>query len=156
MTTKTKIITGIVIVATAFAFGRYSAPERVRTEVKTVEVEKKTETKESNTNRHKETTTVTITKPDGSTETTTKTTEDTNLKTDSKLVDDTTKSSDTTKEVTRGGNKLSIAALSGINYSKPDQLIYGASVSKELIGPITLGAFGLTDKTVGISIGLNF
>jgi hypothetical protein len=34
--------------------------------------------------------------------------------------------------------------------------MYGISVHREFIGPITLGAFGLTNGTVGLSIGVNF
>jgi len=30
------------------------------------------------------------------------------------------------------------------------------SVSKELFGPVTVGAFALTNSTFGISIGLDF
>jgi hypothetical protein len=33
---------------------------------------------------------------------------------------------------------------------------YGAMVSKKLLGPLSLGAFGFTDRTYGLSIGLEF
>lgn len=36
------------------------------------------------------------------------------------------------------------------------KLIYGVSVSKELLGPITIGVFGYADRRIGVSIGLNF
>lgn len=36
------------------------------------------------------------------------------------------------------------------------QLDYGVSATKELIGPVTVGAFGLTSGVVGASIGINF
>ena len=34
--------------------------------------------------------------------------------------------------------------------------LYGISANKEFIGPITIGAFGLTNGTIGLSIGVNF
>ncbi len=34
--------------------------------------------------------------------------------------------------------------------------IYGVSFNREFIGPITIGAFGLTNGTAGVSIGFNF
>lgn len=33
---------------------------------------------------------------------------------------------------------------------------YGASFSKEFVGPITIGLWGLTNGTVGVTIGVNF
>ncbi len=34
-------------------------------------------------------------------------------------------------------------------------LSFGISITKNFIGPFTVGAFGLTNKTVGISIGVD-
>ncbi len=34
--------------------------------------------------------------------------------------------------------------------------IYGISVTKEVFGPFTAGAFGLTNGTLGLSVGINF
>jgi hypothetical protein len=33
---------------------------------------------------------------------------------------------------------------------------YGLSVTKEMVGPFTIGAFGITNGTLGISVGVNF
>jgi hypothetical protein len=40
MTTKIKIIIGVVALATAFAVGRWTGPTKIKTEIKTVTVEK--------------------------------------------------------------------------------------------------------------------
>lgn len=54
-------------------------------------------------------------------------------------------------------SKLNLSVLAANDFSqsivKP---VYGLSISKELIGPITLGLFGFTDRRMGISIGVNF
>ena len=157
METKYKVVICSVVVLTSFAFGRFSAPEKVRIETKTVEVEKKTEQKETAANQHKEVTVTEVVKPDGTKETTTKTTEDIIRKTDTvdKVVD--AKEADTSKEVTRGSSKVTVSALAGINLSDPTKPpVLGASVTKPMLGPITTGLWGFTDKTVGVSIGLTF
>lgn len=162
MPVKYKIIIALVTVLTAFAFGRYSAPEKVKIETKTVEVEKKTtdQTKKVDRNKHLKTVTTTEERPDGTKVTTTTTTVDTDTKsnTDTAINDDKTKNTETTKEVTRGGNKVTISALAGakVSFSEPLTPIYGGMVNKELLGPITIGAFGLSDGVGGIALGLTF
>lgn len=152
MNTKTKAVLAAVALAVAFASGRYLTPTKVVTEIKTVEVEKKTS--ESDKNKHKETTIIEVAKPDGTKETTTKTVEDTDSK--KSTTDETAKSSDQTKEVTREGSRLSISALAGTDVTNwAAGPIYGAHVSKDLLGPISIGVWGLTNKTGGISIGLS-
>lgn len=47
-----------------------------------------------------------------------------------------------------------LAATNTSNVFGPPQ--YGIYVSHEIIGNITAGAFGLTNGTIGLSIGLNF
>jgi hypothetical protein len=52
-----------------------------------------------------------------------------------------------------GRSKLSLSALAGTDLRSP---VYGAHVSKEILGPVSVGIFGLTNGTFGASIGLNF
>lgn len=61
-------------------------------------------------------------------------------------------SEDRTK-VNVGRSKVNLSLLGGTDFSRP---VYGLHVSKELIGPISVGLFGLTNKTVGLSLGINF
>jgi hypothetical protein len=52
---------------------------------------------------------------------------------------------------------INISALIGKDFHKSGfEPLYGVSVSKEFIGPVTIGAFGLTSSVVGVTIGLNF
>lgn len=73
------------------------------------------------------------------------------------ITDHSVKSSSETKTAIKAGKGLSVSALVANDFSNRGlSPIYGASVSKEIIGPITIGAFGLTNGTVGVSVGLNF
>lgn len=148
METKNKIILSAVAIAVAFAFGRYTTPVKIVTEVKTVEVEKKTVEKD----KHTETTTVETTKPDGTKEVRTHTITDTSIT--KKEVD--TRRTDNTTTSTRGGSATAISGLSGVDFTQTPKIIYGAHVTKQVLGPISIGIWGLTNSTAGASIGLSF
>lgn len=136
---KQKIIVSGVVVLVAFAFGRYTAP-KIPNVATTVD-----NTKNVNTNTHK-TTTITENK-DGTK--VTKITEDTN-----KISESENKGS---QVVTAPKTSLiNISALGSLDTSRGFVPVYGISASKEFIGPITLGAFGLTNGVVGLSVGVNF
>lgn len=141
-----------------FAAGRYSAPEKVKIEVRTVEVEKKVEQVVSDTDKHKETTVTETVKPDGTKETTTKTVEDTRKKTDDKSKDTTDVRVDSVQETTRGSSKVTISALVGapLSLSGPLLPVYGGAITKPILGPLTLGIFGLSSGVAGFSAGLTF
>src|SRR5258706_14382864 len=73
-------IAGVAVLG-AFALGRYTVPEKVRIETKTVEVEKKTtdKTTDIKKEKRKKTTITTITHPDGTKETSTVITDDVDI-----------------------------------------------------------------------------
>lgn len=137
---QSKIKIGIVLTLSAlsFAFGRYSVKEKVVTVTKEV-------IKEKEQDKHR--VTVITKKPSG--EETTTITEDTKTQTD-------TKSLDITKEVDQGKKVMTnISALAGIDFNTKKEA-YGLSASREFLGPVTIGAYGMTNGIVGISIGVNF
>lgn len=142
---------GALLIGT-FALGRYTGPEKVRTETKIVEVEKKT--KKSETEKHKETEVVEITHPDGTKEKKTKIVEDANRKTAEK--DESKKSQDSSTEITRSGGKLYIQGLAGLDRFNIIAPIYGISISREILGPISVGGWGLSNGAFGVSLGLSF
>ena len=156
MTTKVKIIICTLVVLTVFAAGRYSAPTKIKTETKIVEVEKKTDDKKSDVKDHKKTTIVETTAPDGTKTKTTTITDDKESKSDDKSTDDTSRTTDQTKEVSKGSSPLSVSLLAGLDISAPGTPIYGLAVSRPILGPVTLGLFGMTNRTGGVSIGLTF
>lgn len=160
MTRNQWIALGLALL-TSYAFGRWSAPVKTITETKIIEVEKKTKDSNTNTNKdtHKETTVTETIHPDGTREVVTKTTEDT--KTDKTKSEKTTeereKEKTALKEVERSSSKVTISALAGVgSVLNNPVIIYGGSVSRPILGPIALGAFGLTNGVFGLSIGLVF
>lgn len=109
-------------------------------QVKTVETEKEVIRTDVQTVVH------TVTQPNGAIDTTT-TTIDHSQKTET----------DNKTLVQLKSSTINVSALVGNDFSKRlIQPIYGISVSKELLGPITVGLFGLTSGTIGVSVGLNF
>lgn len=153
-----RLAAGAVLIVVAFAFGRYSAPEKVKVETVTVEVEKKTaETDTSKErNRRKETTTRKERRPDGTEIEHTTVVEDSKTEVDSRKTVHTDKTVDTrqTREEYRSSG-VSLGALGAVNVSD-GRLSYGAYLQKDVVGPLSLGAFGLTSGTVGLSIGIRF
>lgn len=143
MTSQSKVIISVIVLAVVFAAGRQSVPEKVKTEIQKVEVEKVV------TVVKREVVTVRE-NPDGSKETTIVTDTTTNSQTN------TNASNQTTEEIKKG-KKLNVSLLAGTSPSlNLTELVYGASISKELVGPVTVGAWALTNKSIGLSVGLNF
>lgn len=162
MNDRRTLILFVVFLVTAFAFGRWSAPEKIKIETKTIEVEKKTESTQSNTDRdkHRETTETEVTRPDGTVEKTKKTTEttETHKETDHRDTDERSTDTSTSKEVTGPSGKVIIAAMAGVRISSltsASPLLYGASVYKPVLGPIGIGVWGFTDLSFGVSVGLS-
>jgi hypothetical protein len=158
--TKKSVIVVTLLLAVSFALGRYTVPAKTVVEEKLVYVEKKEKTKEVETEKKKNVVTVKVeeTKPDGTKTVTTRTEE----KTDTTKFTNTKES--THKQLTQESSKttdsrdrVTISALLGISIPTAiDVPIYGASVSKPIVGPIALGVWGLSSGTVGVSVGLQF
>jgi len=143
MTTRTKIITSVVLLAISFASGRFLSPTKTKTEIKTVEVEKIVVKVERVVTTIRE-------KPDGTKETVIVADTKTDSKTNSVTTDD-------LKEVTNSRSNLNVSVLAGSGFPiSGTSLVYGASVTKQIIGPFTATAWGLSNLSGGIGIGLNF
>ncbi len=141
----TKVQTGIAIILLmlgSFTAGRNTEKSTVKLVVKTVEVEKVVEQQQHSV------TTIT-TKPDGSKEETI--TKDTS--THSNTNSDTNISSTEKSSPSKGS--FTLQALAGYDIGTTS-LVYGISISKTVLGPISVGVWGLSDKTIGASIGLTF
>jgi hypothetical protein len=138
----------IAMLLGAFVAGRYSATQKP--EVKTVSSVQDVTKEASNKDTHSVTTTKVIQQPDGAKETDTTTTVDT-VAHNTDVITDTSKV--TTDVIPPKTNTVNVSALAAIDNWTP---YYGVSVSKQVLGPITVGGFGLTNGTLGISIGINF
>jgi len=161
MPVKTKIIISIIVVTTAFAAGRYMTPEKVKIETKIVEVNNKTTDKETGVkvSKRKTTTTKTVKRPDGTTETTVTVTDGVSKEKENKDKEVVTKEkeTDSKKEVTSASDKVTISVLGGVSLTKPGT-VYGASISKPVLGPVAIGIWGLTgaESSCGASVGISF
>ncbi len=99
----------------------------------------KTDTTETD---HTKTTIITIKEPNGTTKTTT-------------TIDD-KKNKDTISIIPIKTQKTNISAIIAEDFKHKDIPLYGISFTREFIGPVTLGAFGLTNGTIGLSVGVSF
>jgi carbohydrate-binding DOMON domain-containing protein len=150
---KNYIIATIVLVVAAYFGGRLTGPERVKIEkqIVTVEVEK---TKVDQVKDQDKVTTITKNK-DGTTTTVTETKTHTDTKKSSET--DTTQTEHDTKDIVNRSSLTTISLLGGINATRPqDGFVYGLQVTKPILGPIVIGVWGLTDKTIGANVGLQF
>lgn len=156
MSTKLKVLLGVVGALTCIAIGRYTVPIRTVTKTQIVYQDKKTEDTTVKKDDHSKTTIVAVEKPDGTKTTTTTITDDDKTDSNSKSTDTTNETETQTKTVTAGSDKVTILALGATNLNNPTSIDYGLSVSKQVLGPITIGVFGFQSSKVGIGLGLTF
>lgn len=151
--------------AAVFALGRYTAPEKVRVETKTVtvEVEKKTETKAVAKDLGRKTHTVSTTRPDGTqtVETTTETEVVSRTAIASQSEASKVSQASTSKTVESSKSHVTIQVLAGLQNLKLDTpvfglSVFGLSVSRPLLGPVVIGVWAFSNKTYGVSAGLQF
>lgn len=159
MGVKAKIFLSVVALLTAYGFGRWSAPEKVKTEIKTIEVVKVVKVKDTSSRKeiHKKTVVTEKVYPDGTKETTTTITEDTEAtKTGSETgTSETETESSTVKESTKSSQKVTVSGLYGVSFTGGTPAV-GVSLTKPFFGPITPGVFYLTPGVLGVSLGLTF
>lgn len=147
MSLRNKIILGVLTISIAFATGRYTVGQKIVT----VEVDKVVTDVQKDKDTKTHSTTIITEKPTGEKTTVTTTDSETIAKSEKHVEDDKSIS----KTVTTKSGSLNISALAGIDY-RIKQPVYGASVTKEILGPITIGLFGITNGTFGASVGINF
>lgn len=159
MTQKSQVLICFSAFIVAFAIGRYSVPSSSKTTSDTQvheNIDDKVKT-DLERDRHRETTVTEVVKPDGTKETVTKTVENstTKKKTDAEKTDATSTETKTSTEVVRAGSQITVAALMGTNLNL-GSITYGGIVSRPILGPITMGVFGLQPGVFGLAIGLTF
>lgn len=143
--TRQNILIGILLLLVAFAIGRYTTQATVITKT----VTKTDETQHINEHQHE---TIVEKKSTDGTDTIVTTIDTAQSNT---VQTDTVTQSQT--KTTTGSSKINLSALAVTNIHSPFAApAYGLSVSKEVLGPVTAGLFGLNNGTVGISIGINF
>lgn len=152
---------GLLIVGAAF--GRWAAPSKV-VEKEVVKyqdkiVEKIVYKKDTTEQKHKVTVSLVTIKPDGTKTIETKIFDDDNIQITQNKATDTTEvktgEKDTEKTTTFAKDSYLVLVSQKINLEDKSSSL-GVSFNKRFLGPIYLGAFGFTDKTVGASVGLSF
>lgn len=161
MTTRVKAVIAAVALLGAYGAGRWASPTKVVTKVKTVQVVKTIDTSRSSLNRDRHVKTVVhfVRLPNGTVEKTTTITQDSQTKTKRQTADRelSVDQTDKSKHVTYAVPSLTVSLLGGVSVSTPIPTpVYGLSVSKRVIGPIGIGAWGLNNGTVGLSAGITF
>jgi FtsZ-interacting cell division protein ZipA len=151
MSTKVKVIIAVIVLAVTFATGRWSASQKT---TKTTEQVTQTDVKADVKDTHTKTTITETKQPTGV---------DTTVTVIDQVQDDKSTENDNTKTQIQqtvtptSKSKLNISVLGAEDFSKGfTEPTYGLSISKEVLGPLTVGAFGLMNGTVGISVGLDF
>jgi hypothetical protein len=132
---KSILLAAVCSALLGYAFGRWGHPVKV-TETKVVEVERQDKSK---------ITQVETVKPDGTRVIRTRTQRDV----------DTSRKTKAEKTADYGG-RVGIAFLSGVHVHSPAQLLYGGHITAPVLGPIRAGAWGLSNGTLGVSLGLDF
>lgn len=152
LTTKTKYVIALILIMTAFATGRFSVQKSVVKSTTSLVSDSKTN---QNSDTHTQTTITTVKTPDGTVKTIQQISQVKDVQTTTTA--DTTIHSQTTVTPTKT-NTINISALVGNDFSHGLGItpIYGVSASKEILGPITAGVFGLNNGVIGVSVGLNF
>ena len=158
------LISSLILLAAGIAIGRYTLPAKVITKVETKEVTheatKTVEVDKTDYYKNKVLVEITTTKPDGTVIRERKFIDKSIINRDDKKNTDEKKDSekDSKKEESKtyNSNSGSVRALIARNTDRLSEDIYGIHVEKRIVGPFTLGAFGLTDKTLGLSLGMNF
>lgn len=155
------IALGLLILGAAF--GRWASPTKV-VEKEVIKyqdkiVEKVVYKKDTNEHKHKVTVSLVTIKPDGTKTIETKVYDDDNIQ----ITQDSTtnkidvKTGETTKEKTTDYARDNYSVLASRKFNIDDKSSdWGISFNKRFLGPIYLGAFAFTDKTIGASVGLSF
>jgi hypothetical protein len=146
MANKYKVLAASFALALAFATGRYSVRSST---VKQVVTEKETTNVDAKKDMHKKI--VIVKQPTGVTTTTI--TEET--ATDTKTLTNDQLQAVTTVTPPKVGT-LNVSALAGLDAEHSFKPAYGISVTKQVLGPLSVGAFGLTNGVMGVSLGISF
>lgn len=138
---KTNRVTPVLFFVVGAATAYYLVPKRVETKTVTVEVQnKKTE---------QDTVIVEKTNKDGSK------TKTTTIKTKTESQDKTNTQTKSEKEYYKP--EYTISVMGGVDFNNlTAPFILGVHAQKQIIGPFNVGVFGFTNKTIGLSVGLQF
>lgn len=161
---KTWVVVAVLL-AGGIIIGRYTLPQRIitktETQVVTKEVTKTVEVDKTDYYKNKVLIETTTTKPDGTVikqrkfvdKSVVLNDDEKNTTDDKSSITTTTTQTDTTYNT---GYKGSVKIVYAKHLDNLSEDIYGVEVDKKLIGPLVISGLGLTDKTIGLGLGVNF
>lgn len=139
-----KILIGAIALAISFGIGYYATPTKIQETVKIQYKDSKVEVKTKIVYRDK------ITKPDGTIIEKEVEKEDSNTKEESEA-------KIATEKIAVKDTGLVLGVLGIIDVDKPtDGVKYGLSVSKRVLGAVTVHGLVTTDKQIGAGVGWSF
>lgn len=139
-----KILIGLAALAVSFGIGYYATPTKIQETVKVEYKDSKVEVKTKIVYRDK------ITKPDGTIIESEVEKEDTNTVEKSE-------GSIATEKIAVKDSGLVLGVLGIIDADKPvDGIKYGITVSKRVLGAVTIHGLVTTDKQIGVGVGWEF
>jgi hypothetical protein len=158
LSVKTTVLSAVALLAVGAAIGRFGTPAKVVTKTVTQTVYKEAEVKNTEDQKNTVTTITQTTKPDGTKIQTTVIADKDDIKTvDSTKINSTTDTTSTTT-TTYSKNNWNISALAEVSppsLTNLGPISYGVEVDRRIIGPISVGAFGFTNRSVGLSLGIS-
>ncbi len=122
----------ILLIGIGYGIGRYIQPAKIVTKTEIVVKE------------HVHTVTVTVTKPDGTKTTTTTQDDDKSTKDKSSTV------------TTQDKPSWKVAGLAGLSLNSLTTPVYGGQIERRIIGPVSVGVWGLTNSTGGVLLSIEF
>lgn len=149
-------LAGLLLILLGYAFGRYLQPATVVTKVEQHEVIKYVEKSTKEKNNNKDIVIVETRYPDGTVK------KETHIVDKGTIVIDKSKESSDTKDsksetiVSNTKPQWKASGLLGVADYSLSNRVYGLEVERRILGPIFLGAWGMNNKQLGVSLGLEF
>jgi uncharacterized protein YchJ len=165
---KTAAIATVLLLGIGYLSGKYTTPAKVVTKIEEKIVEKEVVKTKVDTSvrekKNREYIIVETTSPDGTIRRERRFIDKGETTTDTSKVNVSTTERDTelksSTETVNSKNLWNVSALATMSHTDSDflrgNISYGAHVQRQILGPISVGAFGLTNKTYGLSLGVSF
>lgn len=149
-------LVGLVLVLVGYAFGRYVQPATVITKTEDHEVIKYVERTTKEKDNNKDIVIIETRLPDGTIR------KETHIVDKGRVIIDKSKEGSDTKDsksetiVSNTKPQWKAAGLLGVADYSLSNRIYGLEIERRILGPIFVGAWGMTNKQLGVSVGLEF
>ena len=159
MSNRNKILTIGGVFLLGLACGRYSLPSKIVESDKEKDVKQEQKQTDQKVDKNKVTIVKEVKSPDGTITKTTTVVDKSVIDTDTHNKLNEQKDIDKEKITTYDTSSLKASLLISKSFETghyTDPLVYGIGIDKKVLGPIWMGAFGYTNRNLGVSFGLMF